>query len=169
MSAVAMALGVDTSLRSTGVGVVRADGSRFSAIDYGRIVNPSRLPVSACLERLYRGIVEVIARTKPGAVAIEGVFFCRNIRTSLILGQARGAVIVAAAGAGLPVYEYSPRRVKQAVSAYGAAGKEQVRRMVMTLLALDRPPPEDASDALAIAFCHLNAINRLTAKPPEPI
>jgi crossover junction endodeoxyribonuclease RuvC len=169
MRAAATVLGVDTSLRSTGVGVVRAEGSRFTALDYGRIVNTARLPLSTCLDRIYRGVAEVVARVQPDAVAIEGIFFCRNVRTAVILGEARGAVIAAAAGAGVPVYEYPPRRVKQAVSAYGAAGKEQVQRMVMTLLGLDRPPPEDASDALAIAFCHLNVVNRVAAATPRPI
>ena len=111
----------------------------------------------------------MINRLEPRAVAIEGVFFARNVKTSVVLGEARGAVIAAAAGAGLPVYEYQPRRVKQAVAAYGAAGKEQVRRMVMTLLNLEHEPPEDAADALAIAFCHLNTMNRISATPMQPI
>lgn len=162
-------MGVDTSLRSTGLGIVLAEGGRFTVLDYGRIVNRPGLPLSACLRRIYSGITETIERTSPSALAMEGAFFFKNARTSMILGEARGSVIAAAATADLPVYEYSPRRVKQAVSSYGAASKEQVRRMIMALLGLQSPPPEDAADALAIAFCHLNAVGRVSASPPIPI
>ena len=115
------------------------------------------MPLSACLLNLHKGIVDLIVRTQPGAVAIEGVFFSRNVKTSVTLGEARGVVIAACAAAGMPVYEYSPRRVKQALVGFGAAEKDQVRKMVMSILNLSESPVEDAGDALALAICHLHS------------
>lgn len=148
-------LGVDTSLRSTGVGVVEAAGSRFSAVEFGTIPFAARLPHSSCLAGLYDGISAILKRAAPQAVAIEGVFFSRNLKTTLILGEARGAVIAACAGAGIPVYEYASRSVKQALVGFGGAEKAQVRRMVMSLAGLAAEPAEDEGDALALAICHL--------------
>ena len=162
-------LGVDTSLRSTGIGVVEAEGSRLRVLDFGQIVNAAKLPLSRCLDSLQSGVEEVIGKYAPQAVAIEGVFFCRNARTAVTLGEARSVVIAAAARAGIPVFEYAPRRVKQAVTANGAAEKDQVRRMVMALLNMTIKPKEDASDALAIALCHLNSFGGISATRPEPI
>ncbi|MBI3986077.1 MAG: crossover junction endodeoxyribonuclease RuvC, partial [Lentisphaerae bacterium] len=133
-------LGVDTSLRSTGVAIVEAQGSRFSVVDYGLVRNAPRLPLSHCLCRLDRALRELIARHEPRAAAIEGIFFCKNVKTAVILGEARGVVIAACAASGLPVFEYSPRKVKESVVGNGAAGKEQVNKMIMTLLGLRQPP-----------------------------
>lgn len=162
-------LGVDTSLRSTGIGVIEAVGSTLRVLDFGRIVNPAKLPLSQCLARIQHGVTDVIKQHAPNSVAIEGIFFCKNVRTAVILGEARGVVIAAATIAGLPVFEYAPRRVKQAVTARGSAEKEQVCRMVMTLLHMIREPPEDASDALAIAICHMNLCQRISAIRPMNI
>jgi crossover junction endodeoxyribonuclease RuvC len=160
---------VDTSLRSTGVGVVAAAGSRTQAVWYGRIRNPPDRPLSACLLALSDAIGGIIETHHPEAVSIEGVFFAKNLRTTLVLGEARGAVLAQCARQGVPVYEYEPRRVKQAVVGYGNAAKEQVQRMVMSLLALDAPPPEDAADALALAICHLHNRTRLRLTGIAPI
>ncbi len=162
-------LGIDTALRSTGVGVVEAAGSRMTAVEYGCLRNAADAPLSACLLRLHEGLREVIGRARPDAAAVEGVFFCKNARTAVLLGQARGAVIAACAAAAVPVFEYPPRRVKQAVVGYGAADKEQVRRMVTALLGLSEPPRDDAGDALAIAICHLNTRTQCAALAPQPI
>lgn len=162
-------LGIDTSLRSTGVGVVDAAGSRLSVVEFGRVHNIDRLPLSECLRRLDAGIRELIGRTRPEIAAVEDIFYCKNIRTAVVLGEARGVVIAACAGAGLPVYEYAPRRVKQALVGYGAADKSQVRRMVMNLLRLEAEPQEDAGDALAIAICHLHSRSPVAGLAPEPI
>ncbi len=162
-------LGIDTSLRSSGVGVVEAAGSRLAAVEYGRVRNADRLPLSACLRRLDEEVRALIARTQPAEAAIEDVFFCKNVRTAVTLGEARGVVIAACAGAGIPVYEYAPRRVKQAVVGYGAADKSQVRRMVMRLLSLAEEPQEDEGDALAIAICHVNRRSSVAALAPEAI
>ncbi len=162
-------LGVDTSLRSTGVGIVEAAGSRLTAIHYGTIPNPASRPLSACLLAIEDGIAELIATHHPDAVAVEGVFFAKYARSALLLGHARGAAIAQCARLGQPVYEYEPRRVKQAVVGQGGAAKEQVQRMVQSILNLPAPPPEDAADALAIAICHIQNRTRLAALGTEPI
>ena len=162
-------LGVDTSLRSTGVGLVQAEGSRFTALHHGLLRNPASRPLSACLLALQDGIAELVAAHRPDVVAMEGVFFAKNVRTMLRLGEARGAVLAQCARLGLPVYEYEPRRVKQAVVGYGGAAKEQIQRMVMSILHLPAPPPEDAADALAIAICHLHNRTLLAARAASPI
>lgn len=162
-------LGIDTSLRSTGVGVVDAVGSRQSAVEYGAIRIPAAVSLSECLKRLHHGIVDIIDRTRPEAAAIEGIFFCKNANTAVVLGEARGVVIAACAEKGLPVYEYAPRRVKQAIVGNGAAEKMQVRKMVMALLALKEEPQEDAGDALALALCHLHGRTGVAALMAKPI
>ena len=162
-------LGIDTSLRSTGVGVVEAAGTRMKAVEYGTLAAPARCPVSECLKRLADRLTETIARTQPQVAGVEGVFYCRNAKTALILGEARGVAIATCAAKGVPVYEYAPRRIKQAVVGFGAASKEQVRKMVMTLLALDQEPQEDAGDALAIAICLLHNRSLHTALMPKEL
>jgi len=146
-------LGIDTSLRSTGVGVIEARGSLLRAVAYGRIVNKPSEPHSACLENIFSSITGLIEQHAPDCAAIEGAFFAKNARTAMVLGQARGAAIAACAKKGLVITEHSPRSVKSAVVGTGAAQKEQVAKMVMRLLALDQQPQEDAADALAVAIC----------------
>jgi crossover junction endodeoxyribonuclease RuvC len=162
-------LGVDTSLRSTGVGVVESKAGRLTAVEFGVIPFAARLAHSACLAGLYSGLADLIRRTQPAAAAIEGVFFSRNLKTTLILGEARGAVIAACAGAGLPVFEYPPRSVKQAVCGHGGAEKLQVRKMLMMRLGLADEPQEDAGDALALALCHLQRKKGHEALGPTPL
>ncbi len=162
-------LGVDTSLRSTGVGVVEARGSRLQLVEFAVLRMPAKAALSECLCILHQRIAEIIDRTAPVAVAVEGIFFCRNMKTALTLGEARGAVIATCAARRLPVYEYAPRRIKQAIVGFGGAEKDQVGRMVSTILGLSEAPPEDAADALAIAICHLNSAGRHALLAPEPI
>lgn len=162
-------LGIDTSLRSTGVGVVESRGASLAAIEFGCIRNPDRVPLSGCLRRLDEALRELIGRAQPDAVAIEDIFYCKNVRTAVILGEARGVAIAACASSSLPVFEYAPRRVKLSVAGSGAADKSQVRKMVMRLLALNEEPQEDAGDALAMALCHLHSRSAVAALAPEPI
>ncbi len=162
-------LGVDTSLRSTGIALIKARGSVYKTLDYALVKNPQGCPLSACLDHLYRAVADILARGKPDVAALEGIFFCKNVKTAVILGEARGVVIAACAAAAVPVYEYSPRRVKQAVVGFGNAGKEQVRKMVMAILHLDEEPHEDAADALAIALCHLHTVGRWDAMTSKAI
>jgi len=156
-------LGVDTSLRSTGVGIVEIAGSRLTAIHYATLPNPASRPLSACLLAIADGIADTIAAHQPEAVAVEGVFFAKYARAALMLGHARGVVIAQCARLGLPVFEYEPRRVKQAVVGQGGAAKGQVQRMVQAILNLSELPPEDAADALAIAICHIQNRTRIAA------
>ncbi len=148
---------MDTSLRSTGYGVLEARGSSLDALDYGTIVNQPAVPLSGCLAAIYRRISELLSVHSPQAVAVEKVIYAKNARTMLVLGEARGAVIAAAAAAGIPVFEYEPRRVKSAVCGNGLAEKSQVQRMVRTLVNLPLLPQDDAADALAIAIAHTHA------------
>lgn len=147
-------LGVDTSLRSTGYGVLETAGSRMRALDYGNIPNAAKLPLSECLVKIHARIAELIARWNPDVLSVEKVIYGKNANTMMVLGEARGAVIVAGAAAGKPIFEYEPRRAKMSVCGNGLAEKEQVQRMVKTLLALPEPPQNDAADALALAICH---------------
>jgi len=154
MAEVIRILGIDTSLRSTGVAVLDSDGIRHQAVTYGRIHAPASWPRSKCLVQLRDELIEVIEKEKPHTVAIEGIFFSKNVKTAFILGEARGAVICTCAAAGLPIYEYAPRKVKQGVVGRGSADKSQVAAMMKNLLGLNEVPQNDAADALAIAYCH---------------
>ncbi|MBI2438586.1 MAG: crossover junction endodeoxyribonuclease RuvC [Lentisphaerae bacterium] len=117
-------LGVDSALRSTGLGLIRVRGTRLEILGHGLVKNPAAWPRSRCLKNLHAAITDILEQSKPESVAIEGVFFCKNVRTAVILGEVRGAVLAACAAAGKPVYEYPPRRVKQAVVGFGAASKD---------------------------------------------
>jgi len=159
-------LGIDTSLRSSGYGVLVTEGSRMRSPEAGRIRNAPKLPLSECLRAIHARVAELIAQYSPDVVAIESVIYGKNAGTMLVLGEARGAVITAAADAGLPIYEYEPRRVKMAVCGNGLAEKEQVQRMVKTLLGLEELPQNDAADALAIAITHAHSNSLLSTNAP---
>ena len=159
-------LGIDTSLRSSGYGVLVTEGSRMRSLEAGHIRNAPKLPLSECLRTIHARVVELIAQHAPDVVAIESVIYGKNAGTMLVLGEARGAVITAAADAGLPIYEYEPRRVKMAVCGNGLAEKEQVQRMVKTLLGLQELPQNDAADALAIAITHAHSNSLLSTNVP---
>jgi crossover junction endodeoxyribonuclease RuvC len=150
-------LGVDTSLRSTGYGILETAGSRLVAREWGCIPNARELPVSQCLKNIHGRIAELVEKWHPEVASIEKVIYGKNANTMMVLGEARGAVIVACSEAGVPMYEYEPRRVKMSVCGNGLAEKGQVQRMVKTLLTLDELPQNDAADALALAICHANA------------
>ena len=159
-------LGIDTSLRSTGYGVLSVEGSRLRAIDFGNIRNAQKLPLTACLRAIHAKVVELIAEHSPDVMAIESVIYGKNAGTMLVLGEARGAVLTAAADAGLPVYEYEPRRMKRAVCGNGLAEKEQIQRMVKVLLNLPEEPQNDAADALGLAVCHAHSSGPLSSGSP---
>jgi crossover junction endodeoxyribonuclease RuvC len=162
-------MGVDTSLRSTGVGILDAAGSSMTPVYFGVIKNPAGRLLSDCLLNLQDGIAKLIAAHEPSAVAIEGVFYSKNPKTMMILAHARGVVIAQCARMGIPVYEYEPRRVKMAVAGFGGADKPQMQRMVRTLLHLDAEPQNDAADALALAITHLHNRTALAALSSSPI
>ena len=153
-----LALGIDPGTATTGYGLVRIepDGSLI-AIKYGVILTPKEASASARLVMLYNQLQDLLNAHKPQLAAVEKLFFARNVTTALAVGQARGVVMLAIEQAGVDVFEYTPKEVKQAVAGYGSADKRQVQEMVRALLQLDSiPKPDDAADALAIAITHLN-------------
>lgn len=150
-------LGIDAALRVTGLGAVESTGGTCRALEFGVVANPASRSVADCLVHLRRELAACIERVCPAAAALEGIFYCRNVRTAITLGAARGAVLIACAEAGLPVYEYAPRDVKRAVTGHGGAEKDQVGRMMVAMLGLAEAPPEDAADALALAVCHAHS------------
>lgn len=162
-------LGIDTSLRSTGIGIIDVAGSRMVSVYYGTIKNPAARRLSGCLVHLQDELQKLIETHKPEVVAIEGVFYAKNVKTMMILTHARGVAIAQSTRMGLPVYEYEPRRVKQAVVGWGAAEKEQVQTMVKTLLNLPEKPQNDAADGLALAITHAHNQTRIATLASEPI
>lgn len=148
-------IGIDPGSRVTGYGIVETSGAGIRYRDSGVIRVGGSDPVALRLVAIKRGIDEVIAAHRPEAMAVEDVFVSRNPRSALTLGQARGVVLLAAAEAGIPVFEYAPREVKSSVTGVGSAHKSQVAAMIVRLLRPGREiGSEDESDALAVAFCH---------------
>jgi crossover junction endodeoxyribonuclease RuvC len=152
------ALGIDCGGEYTGFGVVEMrSGGRLHCLACGAIKLSPREPLARRLSRIYEGLGSLIGKHHPDEVAIEGIFYALNVKSALKLGQVRGVAMLAAATAGLEVAEYSPLTIKSSVVGYGRAEKHQVQQMVTRLLGLTEPPsPMDASDALAIAICHLH-------------
>jgi len=152
-------LGIDCGSQATGYGLVESDGRRHRARLSGTIRLP-RADKASFAERLntiHRGLTELLERERPDCVAIEEVFYAKNVRSALQLSHVRGVAMQAAAALNLPVFEYSPREIKSALTGYGAADKTQVQHMVRSLLLLEENPSSlDASDALAVAICHLH-------------
>ncbi len=149
-------LGVDPGSACTGWGVVRGEGNEFHYVASGAVKLSQKAPRQEKLRSIHLEIVSVISKYNPTHFAIEDVFFNKNPKSTMILGEARGAAILAAALAGVPVFEYSAREVKQSVTGNGAAHKSQVSFMLGKLLRLEPPPTNsDESDALAVAVCHV--------------
>ncbi|MDB6133558.1 MAG: crossover junction endodeoxyribonuclease RuvC [Verrucomicrobiales bacterium] len=148
-------LAIDPALRNTGWAVVERQGRKNVALAWGVIRNKPKLLPSSCLAEICRCFREIITGHQPNVCAIEATIYVQNFQTAITLGAARGAALVAAAETGLEIYEYTPRRVKQAVVGRGSADKAQVAFMVRALLGLAETPPHDAADALAIGITHL--------------
>ena len=151
-------LGIDPGVSRCGYGAVAAEGSSLATVAFGVIRTPPGDPLPERLAALQGELESLVADLRPAAMAVERVFFQTNVRTAMSVGQASGLALAVAARAGVPVCQYTPNEVKQAVAGYGAAGKEQVQAMVTRLLHLPEvPKPPDAADALALAICHLSA------------
>jgi crossover junction endodeoxyribonuclease RuvC len=151
-------LGLDPGTATTGWGVVEGDGDALRLVEYDAIITPADRPMPERLRLIYWGLTDILARLRVEAVSVEKLFFNKNVRTALSVGQGRGVALLTAANAGVPVFEYTPLEVKQAIVGYGRATKEQIQQMVRMLLELDHVPhPDDAADALAIAICHLQS------------
>ena len=162
-------LGIDPSLRSTGYGVIEVNGNQMTALCYGQIENPPSFLPSRCLVRIGDMVTKLIEDHKPEVVAIEGLVYVQNTRIAFTLGQVRGVIIAVAARSNLSIYEYAPRKVKQAVTGLGGAGKTQVGNMVKAVLGLPKIPQADAGDALALAICHAHNCRGIQVKPAKEI
>jgi crossover junction endodeoxyribonuclease RuvC len=149
-------LGIDPGTVATGWGVVEMAGGALVHVDHGTIGSSAGLGQGARLKRIYHGLQEILARYEPQGVSLEKVFFARGATSALKLGQARGVALLAAAERGVALQEYASTEIKLAVVGYGQASKEQVQKMVASLLRLAEPIPADAADALAAAICYLH-------------
>jgi crossover junction endodeoxyribonuclease RuvC len=160
-------LGVDPSLRGTGYGVIRRARPDPVALAHGTVKCPPRWERSRCLVKIVETLREVVRQHQPTVCVVEGLFYAQNLRTALILGEARGAALVAAAEAGLEILEIAPRKVKQAIVGHGGAQKFAVAKMVQRMLNLTEPPAPDAADALALALAHAQAVGRSRLYAPR--
>jgi len=152
-------LGIDPGTAITGYAVVDEERGNLRLVDIGVINTPAKTPLPTRLQQIYRGLQDVIAAQQPEAVAVEQLFFSRNVRTAMSVGHARGVILLALAEAQLPIAEYTPMQIKQALTGYGNAGKRQIQEMVRMLLNLrEIPRPDDAADAAAVAICYLHRI-----------
>ena len=163
-------LGIDPGYAIVGWGVLDYAGNRFAPVDFGAVCTDAGVPFERRLDEVYAGIKEVIERTRPEALAIEKLFYQHNQTTVIGVAEARGVILLAAAQCGVPIYEYTPMQVKQAVVGYGLAEKRQVMDMVRRLLKLKAVPrPDDAADALALAICHARSATSLLARAQNPV
>ncbi len=169
-----LVLGVDPGTAVTGYGVVALDGRTATLVECGVIRTNAKDPLAARLQDIHDGIAELIARHKPDTVAVEDVFYARNVRTTIVLGHARGVILLAAQQAAVEIREYPPAEIKKAITGTGAATKSQVQFMVTRLLRLKHAPePADASDGVAAALCaclatSLPKLSQLSPSPRAP-
>jgi crossover junction endodeoxyribonuclease RuvC len=153
-----LVLGIDPGTAITGYGLVSQEGDALTLVDYGTINTSQQMSLPQRLQTIYRELGEIISEHHPTAIAVEKLFFSKNVRTALSVGQARGVALLAAADAGVPLHEYTPLQVKQSVVGYGRATKEQIQQLVKMLCGLDFiPQPDDAADAIAVAICHIHS------------
>ena len=157
MGKIKRVIGVDPGLTITGFGILDYKGGQIRTVAFGTIKPPAKESLANRLEYLNNHMTELLEKFEPNAFAIEDTFFSQNVKSALLLGQARGVLLLAAASKGIPSMDYAPRKVKQSVVGNGAADKTQVQYMVQQILKMDEPPkPLDVSDALAIGLCHIN-------------
>jgi crossover junction endodeoxyribonuclease RuvC len=150
-----LVLGLDPGLATMGYGLVEGDGYTLDLVTYGVVRTPAKTPLAERLMQLHRDLSAIIVQYHPDVAAVEELFFSTNARTAIVVGEARGVVLLTLAEAGLPIAEYTPLQVKQAITGYGQADKPQMQQMVRLLLGLsDVPHPDDAADALAVSICH---------------
>ncbi len=153
-------LGIDPGTVIMGYGVIESREDEITLVDYGTLNSPKRSTIGERLSYLYNGLLKIISRYQPDAVAVEQPFMAKNVRSALAIGKAQAIALLAAANGGIPTYEYTPAQVKQRVTSFGASSKEQIQEMVKLQLGLAQvPQPSDAADALAVAICHLCEIH----------
>jgi crossover junction endodeoxyribonuclease RuvC len=152
-------VGIDPGSRVTGYGVIRCDGNRLSVQDYGIITTDPDQPMPARLEKIHQGLRDILARNRPDEAAIEEIFYSNNAKSALVLGQARGVALLALQQQGIPVAEYAARQIKRGTAGFGAASKDQVQYMIKKMFPTVKDTiPADAADALAVALCHVHAV-----------
>ena len=163
-------LGLDPGTAITGYGVIDLlPGGEVRVVTYGVLRTPARRPLPERLQQLYNGLQDLLTLHRPQQAAVEKLFFQRNVTTAMAVGQARGVALLALAQQEIPVAEYAPNEVKEAVTGYGSADKQQVHRMVQALLGLaERPRPDDAADALVVALCHAQHARFAALSQGEP-
>lgn len=155
-------LGIDPGVAIVGFGLIESDRGTLRMLQYGTITTPAELPLAARLAQINRDIEELIGTFRPDEISVEELFFSKNITTGIAVAHARGVILCAAEKKKIPIYEYTPMQVKQAVAGYGLADKKQVMDMTRRLLKLKSVPrPDDAADALAIALCHARSATSL--------
>jgi len=162
-------LGLDPSLRGTGFGVIELGKTGVRALTHGTVTCPAAWPHSRCLANIAQSIRDVLRKFQPTVCAVEGLFFAQNLKTAIIMGEARGAALAMVAEAGLEIYEIAPRKVKQAIVGYGAAQKLAVAKMVQRMLQLAEPPAPDAADALALALAQAQEQGRYRLTPAKQL
>ena len=146
-------LGIDPGIGICGFGLIEADGMKARALDFGAVTTKINAPIAARLKELYDSLVQVFEETKPEMVAVEKLFFSKNITTGIVVAEARGIVLLVAEQKCIPVYEYTPNEIKKCLTGYGSATKTQIEEMVRVHLGLEKKPkPDDAADALAVAI-----------------
>ncbi len=158
-------LGIDPGYGKVGYGVLDKTGNKFKMVDYGVIYTDKELKLSERLKELHDKLNIIIDKYKPDESCVEELFFFRNVTTAIQVGEARGVILLCLVNKNIPVYEYNPFQIKQAVTGFGRAEKGQVQRVLKILLNLKKnPTPDDAADALAAAFCHGNTITTYNKK-----
>jgi crossover junction endodeoxyribonuclease RuvC len=151
-------VGIDPGTATTGYGVIEESAGKLTLIAFGTVCTGAELPMPRRLLELHDRLTELLALHTPDTAAVESLFFQKNVRTAITVGQARGVILLTLARGGVPVSEYTPQEIKQAVTGYGGAEKRQVQAMVRALLELqETPKPDDAADALAVAICHAHS------------
>ncbi len=151
-------IGIDPGTAITGWGIIEGDGGNLQMVAAGVITTPAGMSLPNRLQIIYRELTALVEQWQPETAALEELFFSKNAKTALAVGHGRGVAMLALANANLPIVEYKPLEVKQAITGYGGADKQQIQQMVKLLLSLDDiPRPDDAADALAVAICHLHS------------
>jgi len=162
-------LGIDPSLRGTGYGIIRISEGQPVVVTHGTVACPKNWARSRCLAKISLTLRDLLREFQPQVCVVEGLFFAQNLKTALIMGEARGAAMATIAEAGLDIYEIAPRKVKQAIVGYGAAQKLAVAKMIQRMLNLAELPDPDAADALALALAHAHGQRRFNLIPPKKI
>ena len=163
-------LGIDPGVAIVGFGLIESERGSVRMLQYGAVTTPAGLPLATRLVQIENDMTELIRQLKPDEIAIEELFFSKNITTGIAVAHGRGVILCTAERLGVPIYEYTPMQVKQAVVGYGLADKKQVMDMTKRLLKLKAVPrPDDAADALALAICHARSATSLLARAQNPV